>query len=86
MKLSDRIITEEDVKDILTHNGFECIENNVYWSYDYEVEVTVSVSGRTLSHLISWIYKFYAKYERSIGHSYGQYEIINGIKKLLEIK
>ncbi len=86
MKLSDKIITEDDVKDILTHSGFEYVGGNRYWSNDYEEEVVVAITGKTLVHLICWIYRFYSEQERSIGHSYGKSEIASGIKKLLEIK
>ncbi len=85
MKLSDKKLTEDDVKDILIHNAFEYIEDNKYWSHAYEVEVKVSLSGNTLSHLIDWICKFYAENERHIGQSYGKSKVIHEIKKILEI-
>jgi hypothetical protein len=85
MKLSDRKITEDDVKDILLNSGFAHVRDNVFWSIDFETNITVALNGNTLTHLICWIYKFYAKEEREWGKIYGENNIKIGIKTLLGI-
>ena len=85
MKLSNKILTEEDVKDILYESDFEHIKDNVFQSCNYEEEVEVKLVGNKLRHLISWIYRYYEKKAGESGENRGKGKLRQDIKGLLEI-
>lgn len=85
MKLSEKILTEEDVKDILANSGFEHVLDNIYWSTVWEIETKVTLRGNKLAHLIDWIVDFSEKRGEHTGYRHGKYEIITGMKTLFEI-
>lgn len=85
MKLSEKILTKEDVKDILFEVEFEHVEDNKYWSCDYEEEVEVILPGNKLSNLIRWIYNYYTRKAGEYGVIRGKSELRQSIKSLLRI-
>ena len=85
MKLSEKILTEENVKDILYEVEFEHIEGSIFWSCDYEEEVEIKLPGNKLSNLIRWIYNYYTKKAGEYGEIRGKSELRQNIKSLLGI-
>jgi hypothetical protein len=85
--LSQKILTQKQVDDILSNCGFEKCKQypNTFWSHDFECEVDVMLAGNTLSDLISWIKRFNYEKGEQYGKIEGKYKVINGIKNLLEI-
>ena len=78
-------LTEKNITDILIKSGFEQIEKDKFYSFEYELEVIVTLNKYNLISLIKWIYEFYQKksYENGIGA--GKIRLSTDIKKLLNI-
>ncbi len=85
MKFTEKNLSETEIQDVLELCGFEVDGGNHYWNLPYECYVDVKLEGQKLYHVLKWVRDFIANQEKNYGYNNGKSEIVNGIKKLLEI-
>ena len=86
MSFMSKIITTKDVKDILINLDFEHIENNEFWSFNFNEITKINLGSNTLISLIKWLTKYYYNKGKYYGALEGKHKFISDFKKLLKLK